>query len=1020
VVRALRPSGRGSRQRVRLRKGALTLKNVRSPLLLLLLLLSGAGVSAQDSTTVASANFEGRIVARIDFEPPNQPLPRDELDRLLPLRAGSPLHAGEVHQALQNLFETGRFADVSIDAEPAPGPSPGAVILRISTTLNYFVGGVGIDGVNDPPNRSQMLTASKLELGTPFAESQAAQAVENMQERLRANGLYRAKLRYELERNPSTEEASIHFQLDAGGRARFDGVLLSGAFQRSPAAIIKSTRWRRGFGPILFPGWRQVTENRIETGLDRVRRDFQNNNRLQVRVTLDKLDYHDKTNTVTPTLVIDNGPIIEVRTLGANVSRGRLRQLIPIYQERTVDRSLLQEGSRNLANYFQAQGFFDVAVDFNQITSQPGVQEIDYSILRNARHKLAGIEIQGNKFFDMDTIRERLTMREAGVLRYRYGRYSSKMRDDGRDAIRDLYRANGFRDMRVTAVTLDDYRGRKDEIGVRFEIQEGAQSFVNQLAIEGASDEDTGYLRGILRSAEGQSFSETNLAADRDTILGFYFNNGYPDAAFDWSQTPSPEPNRLDLRYVIRPGERQFVRDVLVRGLETTRPGVVSSRIRIRPGDAISQSRIAETQQKLYDLGIFSKVQTALQNPDGKEESKYVLFQLDEANKYSFNVGIGAELARIGGGVTTFDAPAGTTGFSPRISLGVNRLNFLGIGHTVGLQTLASTLEQRAIASYQEPQFMGNENLALTFSALFDTAKDVRTFAARRWEGSVQLAQRLSRVNSLQYRFAFRQVTIDKNSLKISKELVPLLSQPVRVGLASMSYVQDRRDNPTDSHRGIYNTVDVGIALPQFGSVTDYARLVFRNSTYHPLSRDVVIARTLQFGYIQRLGGTPEIPLGERFFAGGASSHRGFPDNQAGPRDLETGFPLGGNAMLFHSTELRFPLIGENVGGVLFHDMGNVYSSIDQISFRYRQGSYQEFNYMVQAVGFGIRYRTPVGPIRVDFSYSPNSPRFVGFSGTRDELLSCNPNLPSQNPVCVGVPQRINTFQFHFSLGQTF
>ena len=202
-----------------------------------------------------------------------------------------------------------------------------------------------------------------------------------------------------------------------------------------------------------------------------------------------------------------------------------------------------------------------------------------------------------------------------------------------------------------------------------------------------------------------------------------------------------------------------------------------------------------------------------------------------------------------------------------------------------------------------------------------------------------------------------------------------------------MSYIHDRRDNPTDSHRGIYNTVDVGIALPQFGSQTDYTRLVLRNSTYHPLSRDVVLARTLQFGYIQRLGGLPEIPLGERFFAGGASSQRAFPDNQAGPRDPETGFPLGGNAFLFHSTELRFPLFGENIGGVLFHDMGNVYSSIDQISFRFHQNSNQDFNYMVQAVGFGIRYKTPVGPIRVDFSYSPNSPRFVGFSGTRDQLL---------------------------------
>src|SRR5260370_13451183 len=129
-------------------------------------------------------------------------------------------------------------------------------------------------------------------------------------------------------------------------------------------------------------------------------------------------------------------------------------------------------------------------------------------------------------------------------------------------------------------------------------------------------------------------------------------------------------------------------------------PDVVSSRSQIRPGDAISQSRIAETQQKLDDLAMFSKVQTALQNPDGKEESKYVLFQVEEANKYSFNAGIGAELARIGSGVTTFDPPAGVTGFSPPISAGISRLNFLGVGHTVSLQARASTLQQPPLVLY--------------------------------------------------------------------------------------------------------------------------------------------------------------------------------------------------------------------------------------------------------------------------------------------------------------------------------
>ncbi|MGH9557769.1 MAG: BamA/TamA family outer membrane protein, partial [Bryobacteraceae bacterium] len=306
-------------------------------------------------------------------------------------------------------------------------------------------------------------------------------------------------------------------------------------------------------------------------------------------------------------------------------------------------------------------------------------------------------------------------------------------------------------------------------------------------------------------------------------------------------------------------------------------------------------------------------------------------------------------------------------------------------------------------------EFAGNENLTLTLSGLFDNSRDIRTFAARRYEGSVQLAERLSRANSVQYRLSFRRVTI--TDLVISPELIPLLSQPERVGMASTTFIQDRRDDPINSHRGIYNTIDAGVALRQLGSKTEFTRLLMRNSTYHPIGRDVVIARTFQFGWIQPFNSAANIPLAERFFSGGATSNRAFPENQAGPRDLETGFPLGGSALLMSSTELRFPLFGDNVGGVLFHDMGNVYSSVQNISFAFDQRNRQDFDYMVQAIGFGIRYRTPIGPVRVDFSLSPNPPRFYGFQGTFDQLLAGQGTLTNQ---------RINAFQFHFSLGQTF
>ncbi len=868
-----------------------------------------------------------------------------------------------------------------------------------------------MEGESEPPNKAQLVASTKLELGALFVEDDIAPAVENMQERLKANGFYNAQIQTDVTRDDATEEANIKFTVTTGNRARFAGVTLSGQFTKTEDRLIRDTGWHRHFAFVQLHGWRQVTESLVQAGVGRIRQSFQKSDLLKAVVTLDDLKYDMDTNTVTPAITIDNGPLVEVRTTGVKVSNGKLRQLIPVYQERAVDRSLLLEGRRNLLEYFQSSGYFDASVDFDQRDESTGETLINYTIDRGSRSKLVNIEISGNHFFDHATLVERMGIRVSSKLRYRHGRFSQRLLDRDLDTIRDLYRSNGFRDVVATGKIEEAFKGQQGDLGVTIEIMEGPQWRVSSLELTGIPDEDREQLLAMLQSSTGQAFSESSVASDRDAILSFYYNNGYPDATFDWTQLDGKGPQEVNLRFVVKTGLRQFVRSVLVRGLDITNPKLVSDRISLKSGDPISQSQIGASQQKLYELGIFSKVQTAIQNEDSPEEAKYVIFHLDEASKYSLNLGIGAELARIGGGTTTFDNPAGTTGFSPRVTVGISRLNFLGLGHIVGFQVRASTLEQRALLSYVAPQFTGKANTSLSFTGLFDDSSDIRTFEARREEGTVQIQQKLSRANTFQFRYTFRHVTIVPGTLVISPGLVPLLSQPVRVGSISTTFLQDRRDDPTNSTRGYFNSIDLGFAAKDLGSETTFTKIFIRNSTYHRLSKDLVLARTLQFGYIQRLGGLPEIPLAERFFSGGASSMRAFPDNQAGPRDLATGFPLGGNALLFHQTELRFPLIGDNIGGVFFHDMGNIYDDVRDINIRFRQRNYQDFNYMVQAAGIGIRYRTPVGPVRFDLSYSPNSPRFFGFKGTLDQLLA------NQG---VATNQRINVIQFHFSLGQTF
>jgi outer membrane protein assembly factor BamA len=425
---------------------------------------------------------------------------------------------------------------------------------------------------------------------------------------------------------------------------------------------------------------------------------------------------------------------------------------------------------------------------------------------------------------------------------------------------------------------------------------------------------------------------------------------------------------------------------------------------------------MGEIQRRLYNLGVFDTVDTAIQNPDGDFEQKYVDIHLVEAHLYSMAVGVGAEIAKIGGSATSISNPTGVTGFAPRFDLQLTRLNMWGLGQSVAFNGRYSTIDRRAALSYTIPKFHNVEGRNITVTGLYDNTRDILTFTAVRLQGAVQVSQRLSKATKLLYRYSWTNDHIDQSTLKIDPLLIPLYSQPSQVGLFGVNLVQDRRDNPEDAHRGIYNSLDIGLASHVFGGNKNFARFLGRNSYYKKLGGNLILASNTEFGVIRPFStdgiATSEyIPLPERFFGGGETTMRGFPMNQAGPRDPDTGFPLGGNALLFHTTELRFPLIGNDISGVIFHDMGNIYTGLGSISFSVHQNGLTDFNYMVHAVGFGIRYRTPVGPILIDLAYSINPPTFNGLQGTYDQLLFGGATKTVQS---------VSHFQYFFSIGQAF
>lgn len=950
--------------------------------------------------------FNGRRIYQVLLEPADQPLSRDQIGQSVLIRPGDTFSEVRLGDAVKRLFATGRYKDIEADVEE----SANGLVITFRTKPTYFLSQLTIEGVPSPPSQAVLNSATRLDLGSEVdGETAIPAAVEGLRETLRANGYMNPKIDFAIDPRPRNQEIFLKFLIDPGVRARFAAPVFTGDPQKDEKPLIRATGWRKwwGFGP-----FQPATERRVQDGLEKLRSSYLKRNYLMSQVRLVSLDFDAKSNTLRPTVEINAGPRVAVRTEGARLGKGALRDLLPIYQERTVDRELLVEGQSNLQSYFQSNGYFEAKVGFSVEDSAQGGggQVIKYTIDQGRRYRLVDLSVKGVEYFDQETIRERLAIIPARFPQYRRGRFSRGLVDRDKDAIVELYRANGFRDVKVDAKVEDSFAGKAGQLGVTYEVDEGRQWFVTGLDISGVDLKLVETIQGLVMSNPGQPFSVTAVATDRDNILNYYFNNGYPDATFDATIRDADSPGMVDLKYAINEGRRYFVRNVLVNGLQATRQDLVTSRLTVSEQDPLSQSSIVDTQRRLYDLGIFARVAVAVQNPDGRERNKSVIMQLDEARKYSLNLGFGAEFGRIGGG-SSFTSPAGAAGFGPRAQIGLSRSNFLGLGHTVSSTLRVSNFQQRVLVNYLAPQFRGNENVSLTLSSFFDRSRDVRTFTSTRFENAFQITQRLSRPNTVQYRVIFRDVSVDQNTIQIDPELIPVYSRPVQVTVFSGSFIQDRRDDPLDSTRGFFNTIDAGYAPGGLSRKTSYSRISARNSSYHRLSRSFILARTLTIGWLHNLESDP-VPLPERYFAGGSTTHRGFPENQAGPRDLVTGFPIGGNSYLFHGTELRFPFVGTNLGAVLFHDFGNVYSSFDNMSVRYRQRDRQDFDYAVHSFGLGFRVRTPVGPVRLDFSYAPNSPRFVGYRGTRDELISGGGQR--------NVPQRVNPFQFHFSIGQSF
>lgn len=944
------------------------------------------GAWAQQSTKVS---YDGQRVASVELVG-NPKIQVDQYKPLLRQKPGTPYSTQNVNETIAGLMKTGRFADVQLKVTPDPNG------LHLTFTLEpaLYFGLFEFPGATKRFSYTRLLQVLDIPPETTYTKESVAAAGGALQKFLISSGYFQAQVRIEPRLDEQHLLANVIFHVNLGKRAKIGELKVLGPPPaqahrlENDAKSLKATLT----GASLKPG-KAFTPKRVNAGIALMKRDLTKQRRLESRIEFDHAAYHPDTNHADVIVRADLGPIVDINVQGARLSwipflsSRRQKQLIPIYSEGSVDADLIEEGRRNLANFFQSKGYFDVKVTKDYRTT-PDRLTLVYNIEKGRKHSVQQVAFKGNRHFDED-----LLMNAVAVKPHRFflskGKYSDKLVSKSVDALKNFYKNRGFEDVKVEKDVVD----RDPKIYVTFLIEEGPQTLVENLILHGNYRLSGAQLapQGGFNLKPGRPFSPKGLADDRAHIMAAYLDHGFLNAEFDSRvDRLGNDPHRVNVLYTVQEKQQTTVEDVLYLGARDTRRSLVQKTTNIPDESALSTSNTLKAESELYNLGIFDWASVDPRRPITDQQQEDVVVKMHEARKNSLDYGFGMEIARRGGNVPsgTIAIPGlppvstGTNNFtfsektfvSPRGSVTYTRNNVRGLAETFSISALFSRLDQRAVASYRDPHFKLSGWNSLV-SASIERSTENPIFSARLARGSWQLEKPLNKDGSrrVQVRYQFQQTRL--SNLAIPGLLLPQ-DENVRLSTVSGTWIRDTRDKPLDAHRGFYQTLDLGVTPTALGADTNFLRLLGQTSYYQPVG-PLVWANRVEWGALKGFAGN-RVPTSELFFSGGETTLRGFPINGAGPQRTVPAcanpndatsctnlrVPLGGRQLFIVNSEVRFPLYILNaLGGALFYDGGNVYRAIS-VRDLYR-------NY-TNTVGFGFRYATPIGPIRFDVGRNLN------------------------------------------------
>lgn len=550
-----------------------------------------------------------------------------------------------------------------------------------------------------------------------------------------------------------------------------------------------------------------------------------------------------------------------------------------------------------------------------------------------ARRAQLGLEVEdvrfvGNAAFDGEALLQYMRTRPSGF--FRKSRYDRRRFLDDLANVERFYVSQGFLD---ADVELEDIAANEDSTRVRIlvGVREGDRWTVERVSFEGAAAVTEEELRALVTLREGGPFVAGELEHDRRAILDEYARRSYLDARVVQEVTRDDVGRTASVSYRITERSRAVIASVDVKGNDKTRRFVIERELTFAPGEHFDFGRIGESQANLYRTGLFNSVWIEPAPADTGRVEKRVVVRVGERASGEYD--ITAAYAAIEG---------------VELGAGIFNRNVQGQGTTVGLRGRYSELSRDVTASVGDPWFLGRR-VAAEASARYRWA-DEESYVAETSGADFVLSKKMGLSLTLEAAYRFERAVV----LEAIDESVDLGTNYTSDVL--LAAVFDSRDDVLSASRGTYARGELDVASSRLGGTNDFLRAEFDVRGYKALRRDRVVAVALRVGVMEPFGDASEVPVNERFLAGGEGSVRGFPRNSLGPLDAG-GEPGGGQAVVLARAEFRFPVFGA-LRGALFVDAGRAYERAGAVRLKDA----------AMGAGLGLRFGTRLGVLRFDAS----------------------------------------------------